>query len=178
MHWGMMELSDGVVRLTRFERGDAPVLCAGDYDPEHRLRFEFPQNFVPSLQHSESVVARWEQEAVAGTRFTLAVRDARTGELLGGCELRPHGDGVADLSYWTHPAHRRGGVASRALALLCRLAFERHGYLRLEAAVDPDNIASHRVAARCGFKAVGERQGRVLHVLEGKHGALGDLHGT
>jgi len=158
--------SDGVVTLTFFARPDAAVLCEADHDPEHRRRFDFPDTFVPSLEHSERAIARWEQERLAGKRFTFAVRSADTGVLLGGCELRPLGNETANLSYWTYPAHRRRGVASRAVALACDLAFERFGFRRLEVVTDPDNSGSRRVAANNRFREAGEREGRILHILE------------
>lgn len=101
------QTTDGVVTLTPFVRDDAPVMCDGDRDPEHRRRFAFPDDFVPSVRHSQEVIARWEQERIAGTRFPFAVRDAITGTLLGGCELKPQGTEAANLSFWTYPAHRR-----------------------------------------------------------------------
>jgi RimJ/RimL family protein N-acetyltransferase len=158
--------SDGVVTLTFFARPDASVLCEADHDPEHRRRFDFPDTFVPSLEHSERAIARWEQERLAGKRFAFAVRSADTGVLLGGCELRPLGDETANLSYWTYPAHRRRGVASRAVALACDLAFERFGFRRLEVVTDPDNAGSRRVAVNNRFREAGEREGRILHILE------------
>src|SRR5262245_28537172 len=158
--------SDGVVILTLFASTDAWVLYETDHDPEHRRRFEFPSDFVPSLRHSEDVLARWEQERQSGTRFPFAVRDTATGELLGGCELRPLGGGAASLSYWTHPAHRRRGVASRAVSLARALAVAEFGFRRLEVLTDLDNIASRRVAVRNGFQEAGEREGRLLHVLQ------------
>lgn len=163
-HYGS-HLTDGVVMLTPYIQGDAPLLCQVDHDPEHRLRFEFPENFLPSLQHSEAVIARWERERRTGERFAYAVRDARTGELLGGCELRPLDGDVANLSYWTSPPHRRRGVACRSAALACRVGFEELGYRRLEVLVDADNPGSQRVATRSGFRVVGQRGGRILHAL-------------
>ncbi len=162
----MRQPSDGVVTLAFFVPSDASVLCDGDRDFEHRRRFEFPDDFVPSLQHSEDVVARWEQERLAGKRFALAVRNAATDELLGGCELRPLKGESANLSYWTYPAHRCRGVASRAVALACHVAFEELSFRRLEILTDPDNVGSRRVALRNGFKEVGVREGRVLYVIE------------
>ena len=149
--------------LTPFADGDAAALCEGDADPEHRRRFEFPSDFVPSLEHSRRVIARWAVERAAGTRFPFAVRDAATGELLGGCELRPLGSDSANLSYWTFTKHRGRGVASRAAALACELGFGELGLRRIELAIDPDNLASHRVAVRNGFAKVGERDGRVTY---------------
>ncbi len=98
---------DGSVVLSLFREADAPALVAADADPEHRRRFDFPPDFVPSLRHSEAVIARWESERLVEKRFAFAVRSANMGEMLGGVELLPLGDGIANLSYWTHPAHRR-----------------------------------------------------------------------
>src|SRR5512147_3257025 len=149
-----MELpSDGVVTLSRFVPGDAPVMRDADDDPEHRRRFEFPDDFVSSLQHSLEVVARREHEWTAGTRYSFAVRDAITTTLLGGCELKPLPTGAANLSYWTYPGHRGRGVASRAVALACRFAFDELGLRRVEILTDPDNVPSRRVAVRSGFRA-------------------------
>jgi RimJ/RimL family protein N-acetyltransferase len=163
---GWQQTTDGIVTLASFVADDAPVLCAGDHDREHRRRFEFPDTFVPSLRHSQEVIARWEQERIAGTRFPFAVRDAITNTLLGGCELRPRGTEAVNLSYWTYPAHRGRGVASRAVALACKLAFEELAVARVEILTDPDNIASRRVAIRNGFRVAGLRDGRLLHLLE------------
>ena len=115
------KLSDGVIVLTFFTPSDAPVLFEADGDAEHRRRFDFPDDFVPSLRHSENVIARWELERIASIRFAFAVRSVANGELLGGCELRPLGSGAASLSYWTYPQHRCRGVASRAATLACEL---------------------------------------------------------
>jgi RimJ/RimL family protein N-acetyltransferase len=160
--------SDGVVILTPYEPSDASALYDQDHDPEHRRRFEFPDDFVPSVQHSLEVLARWERERLAGALFPFAVRDVATNTLVGGCELRPREREVANLSYWTRPAHRGRGVASRAVALACKLAFEGLALKRVEVLVDPDNTRSHRIAARNGFRDAGVRGGRTLYVVDAK----------
>jgi RimJ/RimL family protein N-acetyltransferase len=163
----MRLLSDGVVTLSLFAPEDAPVLRDADDDPEHRRRFEFPDGFVSSVQHSLEAISRWEHERILGTRFPFAVRDAATVTLLGGCEIRPLPSGAANLSYWTYPGHRGRGVASRAAALACRFAFEELGLTRVEILTDPDNVPSRRVALRNGFRAAGVRDGRVLYIADG-----------
>src|SRR5437016_2328400 len=139
---------DGTVRLSLFLPSDAPALRAADDDPEHRRRFEFPDDFVPSLQHSLDVIAHWEREGIAGTRFAFPAREALSDTLLGGCEIKPLAAGAANLSYWTSPGHRRHGVATRAVALACPFAFEHLGLTRLEIVFDPDHAASRAVAVR------------------------------
>jgi RimJ/RimL family protein N-acetyltransferase len=161
-----MEYTGDVIMLSLFQRADAAVLLEADADPEHRHRFDFPPDFRPSLQHSEDVIARWEAERLARKRFPYAVRDAATGELLGGVELLPLGDNVANLSYWTHPRYRRRGVAGRAVMLVCRLAFGEFGFRALQILVDTDNVASRRTAVGNGFREVGAQDARVCYVLE------------
>ena len=93
------------------------------------------------------MIAQWERKRAAGERFPFAVRDAGTGELLGGCELRPVGKGAASLAYWTYPAHRSRGVASRAVALACQVASEQLRFRQLEVVADPETAA--RAVSRC-----------------------------
>ena len=95
------EAGDGVVVVTRFVPGDAAVMMEGDADPEHRLRFGAPADFTPSLSHSERIIAAWQEEFERGESFSFAVRHARTGELLGGCQLKRIQVASANLSYWT-----------------------------------------------------------------------------
>jgi len=157
--------SDGVVSLTFFDANDAAVICDGDADPELRRRFEFPVDFTPSLTHSEQVITRWQEERTAGTRFPFAVRSAVTNELLGGCELRPLGLGLANVSYWTYRTHRRRGFATRALRLICEVAFTEFRFRSLEALIEPDNEVSRNVACDNGFEEIGQREGRLVYVL-------------
>ena len=152
--------------LDDFVPADAPVLYEADHDPEHRGRFEFPDDFVPSLEHSEAVIARWAEERRTGVRFPFAVRDAASGTLVGGCELRPLGEGAANISYWTYPPHRGRGIASEAVRQACAVGFTDLGFRRIELSADLDNLGSRRVAVRNGFREVGVRDGRMLHVLE------------
>ncbi len=158
--------TDGVVVLTTFVAADAPLLRDGDRDPEIRLRFGFPEDFVPSIEHSLAVVSGWERERETGARLTFAVRDAAAGTLLGGCELKPLGPTIANLSYWTYPAHRSRGVASRAVAIAVRLAFTDLKMARLEVVVDPDNHYSRKVALNNSFEESGTRGKQILYVLD------------
>jgi RimJ/RimL family protein N-acetyltransferase len=141
-------------------------MVEGDRDPEHRRRFGFPSDFVASAEHSAAVLAKWNDDWVRGDRYTFAVRDSVDGTLLGGCELQPRPSGEANLSYWTYPAFRRRGVASRAVALLAKTAFEVFGVTTLEILTAPDNTASRSVADRSGFVPKGSRYGQLLFIAE------------
>jgi len=161
--------SDGVVTLTPFVESDAPILCDADGDVEHRRWFDFPTDFVPSLEHSREVIRRWDAERKTGTRLPFAVRSSTTNELLGGCELRPFGVRVATLSYWTYPPYRRRGVAGRAVRLACDVAFDELGVQYVEIVVHAENVASRAVAEGSGFVESGERDGRLVYVRIAAH---------
>src|SRR5439155_829253 len=98
----------------------------------------------------DDATERW---SVGVPRF--AVADARSGRLLGQvgmsvCEPYQR----AEMFYWVTRLERRRGVASTSLNLVCDWAFA-NGIERAYLLVHPENEASHRVAARCGFTREG-----------------------
>lgn len=143
-------LTDDVIVLDGFTLDDVDAHLAGE-DEEHARRFGwYPARSTP--QTVRAAVLRWRREwKSGGTTRAFATRDAATGELVGGCELRLVERGVAHLSYWTFPAHRRRGLAGRAVRLAAQYAFTELGVERLEIHVAPDNPASRGVARRAGF---------------------------
>ncbi|HVS84634.1 MAG TPA: GNAT family protein, partial [Gaiellaceae bacterium] len=81
-------------------------------------------------------------------RLSLAIRAA--GTAVGAVELRPDGDAVY-VSYLVAPDRRGRNIAARALAALLDWAEYKRAYLECHI----DNLASQRVAERCGFTLVG-----------------------
>lgn len=143
------ELSDGIITMDGFRPGDWLAHLAGE-DEESARRFGFwPRRSTEATVRA--AIDHWTEEwRSAGPTRAFAVRDAGTGSLLGGCELRIQADGSGHVSYWTGAAHRRSGYSARALTLLCRYAASL-GITRLEAHMAPDNLGSRRVAERAGF---------------------------
>jgi RimJ/RimL family protein N-acetyltransferase len=84
----------------------------------------------------------------------LAVVDALSGERLGtsGLVVIDWDRRAADVGYWVAAGARGRGVASRALVLLTRWAFDVLSLERLEQRPRPQNVASRAVARRAGFK--------------------------
>jgi len=70
-----------------------------------------------------------------------------------------------ELGYIVHPAARGRGVATAALKLLTRWAFDELGALRAYLHIDVANAASRRVAERAGY--VHEGTLRSAHVKQG-----------
>lgn len=116
---------------------------------------------------------QWRRQS-EGAGVCLAIADAATDEALG-CigllfrtragtvpvaasggpdaaglifELDP---GAAGIGYWVLERARGRGRASRAVALLSDWALTEAGLARVEALVEPENVASQRVLERAGF---------------------------
>jgi L-amino acid N-acyltransferase YncA len=79
-------------------------------------------------------------------------------------EYRPREcySGIADFSVYVDPLHRRRGVGRLALQHLVE-ACERRDFWKLLSRVFPENRASRRLLAACGFREVGtyRRHGRL-----------------
>ena len=88
-----------------------------------------------------------------GSRLELAIVSAKSNRLLGSIALssveRLHARAM--VTYWVLPEARGRGVASDAVQLLARWALGDLGLKRLEMFIEPENVASQRVAERCNF---------------------------
>lgn len=70
--------------------------------------------------------------------------------------------GVTGLGYWTVPSARRHGYATRAALLASDWALGLGGFARIEAWVEPNNVASQYVLASAEFTL----EGRLRSFLE------------
>jgi len=87
----------------------------------------------------------------------FVARDVETGEVVGqgGFKGPPRG-GVVEIAYGTNPDHRGNGYATETAAALVEYAFSREDVRIVIAHTLPDNVASQRVLAKCGFERIGE----------------------
>jgi RimJ/RimL family protein N-acetyltransferase/8-oxo-dGTP pyrophosphatase MutT (NUDIX family) len=145
-------LTDGVVTLRPFDERDIDSHVAGD-DEETQYWFGAPG---PSTREGMAeVVERWRREREAGTRLTFAV--VHDDETVAVVEARPEGE-TASLAWTVYAGHRGRGYATRATRLLVQHLFDDLGVRRVEAEVDPRNLASQRVATRAGLRREGVRR--------------------
>jgi RimJ/RimL family protein N-acetyltransferase len=145
-------LTDGVITLRRWREEDAQtVVDCLDADPEiTRWLDRIPQPYT--LENALAYV-RGETPAAGGDTF--AITDAATGSVLGSIGASPPDDGGREVGYWLRADARGRGLATRALALIAAWSFEHHGLARVQLRVDPENLASCRVAERAGFTREG-----------------------
>ena len=110
---------------------------------------------------ARSFLARVARGWTTGTEAVFVVANATDSEPLGLVELHVDaGDPArASLGYWVRVEARGHGVATLAVRIVARWAFEELGVCRLELTTAPDNIASQRVAERAGFTREGILRG-------------------
>lgn len=146
-------LADGTVRLRPWTAEDAPSLAAAWGDAEIRRWTAVPSD--PSVDHARRWIDGAELRREQGVALDLVVSpaDPADDEVLGevGLVTMAGGPARAEVGWWTAPAHRRRGVATRAVTLFSAWCRDELG-MELFAEVDPDNPASLWVAESAGVR--------------------------
>jgi [ribosomal protein S5]-alanine N-acetyltransferase len=147
-----VRLVDGDVALRRLVEEDAPALAAAARDPLIPYYTSVPEEYTE--EHALEFIRR------GGNQF--AIVGTATDELLGVIGFVVHEHARGHFGYWVAREARGRGVATRALRLLTRWAVEEQGLARLQLIVEPENLASIRVAERAGFR----REARLRSYIE------------
>jgi RimJ/RimL family protein N-acetyltransferase len=105
-----------------------------------------------------------EPARLGGESLCLAVVHATSDEVVGAIDLASVNieQGTASIGYWLAPEARGHGYITSAVRLLVRWGFGHLGLSRIELTTDPENVASQRVAARCGFRQEGRLRSHML----------------
>jgi RimJ/RimL family protein N-acetyltransferase len=164
-------LADGTVTLRewRDDDRDALVEMANDEIVQRWTRVPSPYTQADADQW----FALTRTTRAAGHQAAFAVVDAGGGELLGSIDLRvnPSDPAIGELGYMVGPRARRRRVATRAVELLTRWAFDDLAMVRMEIFVDPRNAPSVRVAEAAGYT----REGLMRSYRPSRNGGRLDL---
>jgi RimJ/RimL family protein N-acetyltransferase len=135
--------------LRAFEPADAAAFSAYRSDPavaelqswETPFTFEMAERFIAECPDGGPVKGEWVQIAV--TRDGALIGDVAVG-------LDQHGL-IATVGYSLATAHQGKGLAREAVGAVVDRLFDELGVHRVEANVDPRNIASARLIEDLGF---------------------------
>jgi len=107
----------------------------------------------PSVEASEVFCRSAHANFHARKDFPYLIFESSGSRLLGVCGLhRPvWGTPKLEVGYWCRTSALGNGYVTEAVQAVCAHAFERLGAARLEILADSENLASRRVAERCGF---------------------------
>ena len=142
------------VTLRAAARRDLPAMVEQCRDPA-MIRWTTVPN--PSdgyqLRDAEEFLALTAVGWAGGERLGWTIEAQRGSErgFCGSIDLRPEGDGVAEVGFGLHPGARGRSIMTAALQLVCAYGFDVAGLqvIRWQAVVG--NWASRRVAAKVGF---------------------------
>jgi RimJ/RimL family protein N-acetyltransferase len=152
-----LTLSDGVVLLRPWRLGDLACVRAASEDPV------IPDGTTVPRTWSDEAGRAWIERQWTREPCSLAIAPAGDGDALG-CAVLLHRatPGVVGLGYWVIGPARGRGLAARAVRLLRDWALGEGGLVRVEAHVEPGNVASERaLRAAGGF----EREGALRSYL-------------
>jgi RimJ/RimL family protein N-acetyltransferase len=162
-------LTDGVVLLRPWRQDDLGFVVRSCRDAD-------VARFSPAIAspYGENDALDWfashEPARLRGSGLDLAITDAVGGVALGAVGLNAVNAerGSATIGYWLAREARGQGAVSRAVRLLARWAFDELQLQRLELTTDPENLASQRVAERCGFRQEGHLRSHMVVMHSGE----------
>ncbi|MFP3991105.1 GNAT family protein [Streptomyces sp. E11-3] len=155
-----LETPSGLV-LRQWADGDAHAVANAFADPLMRGQNNEPVDSPPA---AEQWIGERRADWAAGSAFAFAVADgggAVLGQVSVGAVNRRHSIGW--VSYWTTPAARGRGVASRACQAAADWAFTDAGLFRLELGHRVNNPASCAVARAAGFAIEGRQRQKLAY---------------
>jgi RimJ/RimL family protein N-acetyltransferase len=160
-----MMISDGVVTIRPLERTDRDEMYAAVRESIAEISPWLPwchpgYALSETTSFIETTIQWWANQS----QFPFGIFDATTGTFIGGTGVNhiSQQNRYANIGYWVRTGRVRQGLASRALRLAARYAFETLGMKRVEITAHPDNIASRRVAEKAGATFEGIVRNRIF----------------
>ncbi|MEO8519696.1 MAG: NUDIX hydrolase [Dermatophilaceae bacterium] len=115
--------------------------------------FGFPAGMAPGGDLSQAFEE--QRRDYSDSRKVVSFLVEHEGVLAGTAEVRQNGDGNGELSCVLFPDHRGQSLATRAVRLLIRYAFDELGLHRVAAHAEPGNRTSLGIAFRVGLRREG-----------------------
>ena len=144
-------LQDEVIELRPWLDRDVPAIVAACNDPETSRWTTVPSPYTDADARAwlGRCASAWSDGAAP-----LAVVERDGGQLAAAITLWLHGR-TGELGYWAAPDFRGRGYVPRAVRLLSSWAFDELDLPRVQLGTFPGNVASERVAEKCGFTREG-----------------------
>jgi RimJ/RimL family protein N-acetyltransferase len=143
-------LTDGIVLLRWFRRGDAAAVVDICADPEIPRWTYMPDDL--DVRSARAWIDRRAQSRQFGITATFAVVECASLDVVGQCGVGVdrHRD-AGEAFYWVAAPARGRGIARNALGLVVQYAFGALALARVELKIDPANAPSQAVARGAGF---------------------------
>ena len=147
-------LIDGTVVLRRWTESDLGCVEEASQDPD------IPQGTTVPASFTQAAGLAWIERqwgrSEKGEGLSLAMAEVGSNQAFGNINLLfRQQPGTVAIGYWLLERARGRGLGSRAVALLARWALTDAALERVEALVEPENVASQRVLEKAGFRREG-----------------------
>lgn len=144
----------GGMTIRAFTVADAKHLQQAAVESYEHLKPWLPwANPTQSLEQSEEIICRLSGLFYANSEFTVSVWDGD--ELIGGSGFHLRGRSVTsksgEIGMWIRSSRANQGWGTRLLEQMLEWGFTEWGWERLFWQCDTRNIASARVAEKCGL---------------------------
>ena len=147
------------IKIFPADRQQMEDVIASEKDPE--LKKAYREMLEGCLEHPE----QWDW-------YAMWIIENEAGIHIGDLCFKGVEDGKnPEIGYGIDDEFQGRGYATEAVKLALAWAFGHAGVAAVEAETDPDNIASQRVLAKCGFKptgTIGEEGPRFIVYKRGK----------
>jgi len=157
--------TDGVVTVRPYQPEDAAEVYAAVSESQKEVPHwlaDLKGLALPDVQeYIASQPATWNDDRA----YNFAILESSSNQIIGGCGLtrinRRHR--ICDLYYWIRTGATGRGYATRAVILMARFAFDSLGMQRMEIVIEPENLASLRVAEKAGAISEGYLRNRLFN---------------
>ena len=111
----------------------------------------------PNLEASELYCRNGQANFVSRKDLPFFLFERATGQLIGatGLHRTVWATPKTEVGYWVRSSRSGRGFVTEGVEATVRYAFERVGAVRVELITDEANLASRKVADRCGFELEG-----------------------
>lgn len=152
------ELCTPTHRLRRILQSDRAALYAGLSHPEVVAHYGISYDSEERCQEQLDWY-RYMEQAHSGYWWAICTPD-QPDQLIGACGIYEidHHNRNADIGYWLLPDYWHQGIMQSCLHSILDYGFHQLGLHRIEAEVEPDNIASIKLIQKLGFHQEGQRR--------------------
>ncbi len=169
-----IQLSDGIILLRPPMEEDASAIYDAVIESLSELH-PWLDWATPAYDKSATLrlLEHFQQAWENSTAFQFVITGLPDGEYLGSCGIDgiDHKNETCNLGYWVRTGRAGKGIASRAVRLAARFAFQSLKLKRAEILAAAGNIASQRTAQKAGAHFEQLMKGHLV-VRENLHDAL------
>lgn len=158
-------LESSRLRLRQLKRPDTQDLFAIFSDAQSMRYWSHPP--FTEIEQAEAYLRKIDAGRINGTHMQWGITLCEDDKVIGTTTLFSLNPAHrrAEIGYVLASTHWQRGIGREALSMVLTHAFETLGYLRIEADIDPRNVASCRLVEKLGFHHEGTLRER-WHVDE------------